>query len=244
MNNRLLYYGICDALVCLVIGVVNVCQKSCCLRFGISFIAELILMIAFVVLHKKNCLNALIRDCYLIISYMLCQILQIEFLEQQQSPVFTIIIIRNICSSSSQDCWYLQQFYKEAQFKSAYFLQSISTYALDQNFMLTYSLILVWYSCLQCSKLTSTNNYYLIQLLNFSKEQQLMLQQQSMLKQNSLYFILIKLNLNLTIQLRIKSTLLIPWNNFKIQPIRHQVLFLRNKNYKQPLENWLNIANF
>ncbi|CAD8060875.1 unnamed protein product [Paramecium primaurelia] len=93
MNNRLLYYGICDILVCLVIGVVNISQKTCCFGFGISFIAELILMIAFVVFLKKNCLNALMRDCYLIISYMLCQILQIEFLQQQQSPEYMLFFI-------------------------------------------------------------------------------------------------------------------------------------------------------
>ncbi|CAD8067394.1 unnamed protein product [Paramecium primaurelia] len=93
MNNRLLYYSISDVLVCLVIGVVNIFQKSCCYGFAISFLAESILMIAFIVLLQKNFLNPLIRDCYLIISCILCQILQIEFSEQKDSPEYILFFI-------------------------------------------------------------------------------------------------------------------------------------------------------
>ncbi|CAD8081299.1 unnamed protein product [Paramecium sonneborni] len=93
MNNRLLQYGICDVIVCLVIGVVNMFQESSCFEFAIAFLAELILMIAFIVLLHKNFLNALIRDCYLIVSYMLCQILQIEFSQQQQTAEYMLFLI-------------------------------------------------------------------------------------------------------------------------------------------------------
>ncbi|CAD8171841.1 unnamed protein product [Paramecium pentaurelia] len=92
MNNRLLYFGLCDAAVSLVAGIVSFIQSNCCFSFSIIFIAELILMIAFIVLQYKKVLNDLIRETFLGVSYLVCQILQIEFLGSLQSSEYIFFL--------------------------------------------------------------------------------------------------------------------------------------------------------
>ncbi|CAD8062279.1 unnamed protein product [Paramecium primaurelia] len=92
MNNRLLYFGFCDATISLIAGIVSFIQTSCCFNFNIIFIAELILMIAFIILQYKRFLNDLIRETFLGVSYLLCQILQIEYLGSLQSSEYILFL--------------------------------------------------------------------------------------------------------------------------------------------------------
>ncbi|CAD8078700.1 unnamed protein product [Paramecium sonneborni] len=92
MNKRLLYFGFCDAVISLIAGIVMFIQARCCFNFSIIFIAELILMNAFIVLQYKRFLNDLIREIFLGVSYLVCQILQIEFLESLQSSEYIFFL--------------------------------------------------------------------------------------------------------------------------------------------------------
>lgn len=59
-------------MVCIVIGTESLSREKDLINFGITFIAEALLKIVFIVMQRKGYLTMLFRDCFLIASYLLC----------------------------------------------------------------------------------------------------------------------------------------------------------------------------
>lgn len=72
MNNQLLCFGLLNIVISVIIGIRSLLESTSSFNFGITYIAEIILMIIFVVLQQKNIFNVMVRDCYIISSYMIC----------------------------------------------------------------------------------------------------------------------------------------------------------------------------